>query len=579
MATSGQLPHNRRTIISGVATAAPIYRVPFSLIQLMRSVRARLVVLSSLLLLLLAASSFYLASLSGELGAYWIVFGALLAGVLLTALIVVSIVQPLNAVLRALRRTAAGDHAAPLPPARDDEFGEMTRALRQIQDYATKLDTIAYNDPLTGLHNRASLERDLSNCIGECGPRAQSIILLFLDLDNFKSVNDTLGHALGDRYLMEAALRLRRLMPKGARLYHYSGDEFAVVQSGLASDARLRARVQELGAGILEGMSETYVVDEHRLAMSVSIGASLYSYDGADAESLIGAAEAAMFEAKRAGRNQLLFSSPAHTDALRRQLQLAGEIRRGIDAGEFEPYFQPVVDTASGRVVGAEALARWLHPTRGIVMPLEFIPVAEESGAISQLGEQMFRRGCEELARLNGRANGMRLSVNLSARQLRDATLVSSVGEMLHLTGLPAQRIELEITESAVMENIERNTRTLHALRRLGVNLSLDDFGTGYSSLSYVQRLPVSKLKIDRSFVSQLGSSREAEAIILATLAMAKSLGLEVVAEGVETEAQSRQLLQLGCAQQQGYLFTPALPAAALAEWLGVDGRRLSQVH
>jgi len=544
----------------------------------MRSVRARLVVLSGCLLLLLAGSSFYLAGFAGDNGVYWVVAAAMMVGVLLTALVVVSIVQPLNDVLRALRRTAAGDHAAPLPPPRDDEFGEMARALRQIQDYAAKLDSIAYNDPLTGLHNRASLEKNLSARIAECGPRAQAIVLLFLDLDNFKSVNDTLGHALGDRYLMEAALRLRRLMPKGAELYHYSGDEFAVMQAGLASDARLRARVQEIGASLLEGMSETYVVDEHRLAMSVSIGASLYSYDGADAESLIGAAEAAMFEAKRAGRNQLLFSSRAHTDALRRQLQLAGEIRRGLDAGEFEPYFQPVVDASSGHVIGAEALARWLHPTRGIVMPLEFIPVAEESGTIGRLGELVLRRGCEELTRLNGRANGMRLAVNLSARQLRDGSLVSSVGEMLHSTGLPAQRVELEITESAVMENVERNTRTLHALRRLGVSLSLDDFGTGYSSLSYVQRLPVSKLKIDRSFVSQLGSSREAEAIILATLAMAKSLGLDVVAEGVETEAQSQQLLQLGCAQQQGYLFTPALPASALAEWLSSSGRR-AQAH
>jgi EAL domain-containing protein (putative c-di-GMP-specific phosphodiesterase class I) len=185
----------------------------------------------------------------------------------------------------------------------------------------------------------------------------------------------------------------------------------------------------------------------------------------------------------------------------------------------------------------------------------------------------VLRRGAEALARLNGRATGIRLSVNLSARQLRDAGLVGSVGEMLHSTGIPPQRIELEITESAVMENIERSTRTLQALRRLGVNLSLDDFGTGYSSLSYVQRLPVSKLKIDRSFVAQLGISREAEAIVLATLAMARSLGLDVVAEGVETPAQSQQLRALGCPQQQGFLFTPALSAAKLDEWLTATGR------
>lgn len=543
----------------------------------MRSVRARLLVLNGLLLLLLAASSLYLADLVGQ-GVYGLVAGVLAFGGVLTALVVWSIVQPLNAVLRALRRTAAGDHATPLPAAGDDEFGEMTRALRQIQDYAARLDSIAFNDPLTGLHNRASLERDLAARLAQVQD-GQTLALLFMDLDNFKSVNDTLGHALGDRYLMEAALRLRRLMPKGAALYHYTGDEFAVLPAPLPNDSRLRPRIKELGASLLEGMAETYVVDEHRLAMSVSIGAALYPQDSGDAEGLIGAAEAAMFEAKRAGRNQLLFSSRAHTDALRRQLELAGEIRRGIEAGEFEPYFQPVVDAASGRVVGAEALARWLHPKRGIVMPMEFISVAEESGTINLLGEQVLRRGCEELARLNGRANGMRLSVNLSARQLRDASLVSSVGELLHVSGLPAQRVELEITESAVMENVERNTRTLHALRRLGVSLSLDDFGTGYSSLAYVQRLPVSKLKIDRSFVSQLGQTREAEAIILATLAMARSLGLEVVAEGVETAEQSRQLLQLGCAQQQGFLFTPALPAAALGEWLQAMPERRQIAH
>jgi diguanylate cyclase (GGDEF)-like protein len=547
--------------------------------KIMRSVRARLVMLCGLFLVLLAASNLYLAGLAGVVEARWVVAGALLTGVLLTAIAVLSIVQPLNVVLRALRRTAAGDHAAPLPPPREDEFGEMTRALRQIQDYSARLDSLAYTDALTGLDNRASLERDLAAGVAGAAARGQAVAVMFLDLDNFKSVNDTLGHAMGDRYLLEAALRLRRLLPKGAVLYHYSGDEFALTLSGLADDARLRARVQELAASLLEGMSEAYEVEEHRLAMSVSIGAALYPQDGADAEALIGAAEAAMFEAKRAGRNQLLFSAREHTAALRRQLELAGEIRRGLDAGEFEPWFQPIIDTASNRAVGAEALARWQHPQRGIVMPLEFVPVAEESGAISQLGEQVLRRGAEAMARLNGRADGMRLSVNLSARQLRDASLVGSVGQMLHLSGLPPQRIELEITESAVMENIERNTRTLLALRRLGVSLALDDFGTGYSSLSYVQRLPVSKLKIDRSFVAQLGISREAEAIILATLAMARSLGLDVVAEGVETRAQSQQLLALGCTQQQGFLFTPALPAEQLGEWLTATGRAPTALH
>ena len=545
--------------------------------KLIRSVRARLVALCGLFLLLLATSNLYLATLAGSTHAQTAVALALVAGALLTALVIISIVRPMTATLRALRQVAAGQRMSEVPPARDDEFGEMALALRQFEEHAARLDSVAYTDPLTGLHNRAGLEESLRDSIADCVDRQRSAVLLFLDLDHFKAVNDTLGHSFGDRYLIEAALRLRRLMPKDAQLYRYSGDEFAVLESGFAGDARLRGRVQELGARILEGMSEMYVAEGQQLAMSVSVGAAIFPQDGRGCEDLVSAAEAAMFEAKRAGRNQMLFSSREHTDALRRQLELAGEIRRGLAAGEFEPYFQPVLNARTGHVIGAEALCRWLHPQRGIVMPQEFIPIAEESGSIGPLGERVLRRGCEELNRLNGHARGMRLSVNLSARQLRDPGLVSSVGELLHVTGIPAERIELEITESAVMENVERNTRTLYALRRLGLSLSIDDFGTGYSSLSYVQRFPISKIKIDRSFVAQLGDSREAEAIITATLAMAKSLGLDVVAEGVETEAQSRRLLQMGCTFQQGYLFTPALPAQALADWIAAAaaGRKL----
>lgn len=495
-----------------------------------------------------------------------ILLAALAAAVLVTMLLLRSVLSPLAAITRATRQVNSGVRPSELPTVSSDEFGVMALALHQFRDHAERLDRLAYTDPLTGLPNRVRMEESLRERLADCEQKRIAAALLFMDLDHFRSINDTLGHSFGDRYLAEAARRLRELVPPNSQLFRYSGDQFALLMAGMTANDMLQARVQEVAQRILDAMAVPSLVENHRLSMALSIGAALFPRDGAHAEDLVSNADAAMHEAKTAGRNNVQFASRELTDSLRRQLHVASDIRRGLEAGEFEPFFQPVLDISAGVVVGVEALVRWRHVSRGLVMPGEFIGVAEQSGIIGKLGEAVLRRGCEAITRL-GR-EPLRLSVNLSARQLRESDLPRAVAELLIATGLPAQRLEFEITESAIMENVERNVRTLQALRDLGVGLSIDDFGTGYSSLSYVQRFPVTKIKIDRSFVSRLCQAPEAAAIVKATIAIARSLNLDVVAEGVETEEQSRRLRELGCPLQQGFLFTPALPLDQLRAWL-----------
>ncbi|HEX4871642.1 MAG TPA: EAL domain-containing protein [Nevskiaceae bacterium] len=503
----------------------------------------------------------------------------LVGGLLLLWLILRQVVRPLDGIgtaLRQLHDPAQG--SLPGNAGAVDEFGEMVTALRQFRAQSATLHYLAYTDSLTDLPNRARLERALTERLSDHRISGRSLALMFLDLDHFKSINDSLGHSRGDRYLREAAYRLRQLAPPQSLIVRYSGDEFAILLTDLAADGGEQGRVEQLAQRILEGMSLPVDLEGHSLSMSASIGIALFPRDVADVDELVSSADAAMYLAKRYGRNRVQFATPTLTADIRNRVRLASDIRRGLAADEFEPFYQPVLDVMKGTVIGAEALLRWRHPERGLVMPGEFVLAAEESGSIDQLGGRCLERGCADLQRLAEQHPQIRVCVNLSVRELRSNDLVTRVRRTLQRAGLKPGQLELEITESTAMEHAEATTRVLHELHQLGVNLSIDDFGTGYSSLAYVQRLPVQKIKIDRTFVAQLCETPEAEAIVVATLAMARALKLDVVAEGVETIAQMLRLCELGCTQQQGFLFSRALPAEDFRTWVATAPKRVVDI-
>lgn len=492
----------------------------------------------------------------------------LVLGLLLALTVSGSLVQPLRNMVLAIRRVASGEGHVPLPTARHDEFGDMNTALLQFQDQAEKLRAIAYRDPLTGLANRTRLEEALHAGMVTCARNNTSLALLFIDLDNFKSVNDSLGHSAGDRFLREVARRLQRLAPEAALLSRYSGDKFTVVVEALKRDGKQQAQLRDLASVILRGMAEPYRNGEDFLHLTVSVGIAVYPVDGHTPEQIVSAADAAMYLAKRSGRNTLQFASPDLTEGARRNLLLAGEIRRGLVAGEFAPYYQPIVNVRTGEIAGAEALLRWHHPQRGIVLPGEFVRVAEESGLIGDLGERCLTMAYEQAVHWSRRGRELPIAVNLSARQLQDRRILSVVQQLQDAAQLRPHCLEFEITESAVMERPEVSQQTLQEVRRRGHKLGIDDFGTGHSALGYLQRFPIDRIKIDRTFVERVETSRQSRAIISATLALAENLGLDVVAEGVESQAQVDHMRELGCTLHQGYFFTPALPAAEFEAWL-----------
>lgn len=501
-------------------------------------------------------------------------------GLLLTFLVVRSIIRPMQSTVVALRQVNAGETAIDMPPVGPDEFGDMAVALRQFRDQAEHLRRLAYRDPLTGIGNRAYLEEELRQGIHSSRQDSTRLALLYLDLDNFRSVNDSLGHSAGDRYLSEAVMRLQRFVPDDALVCRYSGDKFTVLLQGIPDwDAdTLTLHLREIAGNVLRGMSEPFQLAGDLLPMSVSIGIAVFPNDGQNGEQLVSSADAAMYLAKRSGRNNAKFANPELTGDARKQLATAADIRRGLESEEFEPFYQPVVDVVTGSVTSAEALLRWRHPQRGIVVAGEFIPAAEDSGLIHALGERCLVKAGEQAAQWSNRKDAapIRVSVNLSARQIEDRTAIGML-ERLHAQGGDgAKSMDFEITETAILQHVDRAQQTLAQIRALGHRLSVDDFGTGYSSMVYLQRFPISRIKIDRSFVVRMDTSREALAIVTATIALARSLDLEVVAEGVETAAQARQLQNLGCTLQQGYYFTAALPAEEFEVWCKTQAQRFA---
>jgi len=382
-------------------------------------------------------------------------------------------------------------------------------------------------------------------------------------MDRFKLINDTLGHHIGDELLIEVAQRLKDCVRESDIVARQGGDEFVVVITNI-EDPAMAATV---AAKIARKLAAPYRIESHDLYTTPSTGISLYPTDGDDVDALMKNADTAMYHAKDLGRNNYQFFSIAMTEEAQDRLDLERDLSTAIAEGQFELYYQPQICTIDHEVIGVEALVRWNHPTRGIIGPDKFIPIAEESSLIEQLGSWVLDEACRQLAEWFGKGvTKMRVAVNLSAHQLRASTLVGQVEQALETHGLPATALELEITESVAMNDPDLAISQLKALRALGVSIAIDDFGTGYSSLSYLKVLPIQILKLDRSFVADIGTGSDDDAICAATLAMARNLKLMVVAEGVETNLQSEFLASHGCDFLQGYLFGKPEPASVFLE-------------
>jgi len=423
-----------------------------------------------------------------------------------------------------------------------------------------KITHMARHDALTGLPNRVLFHEQLEQGLRRAKSDDQ-LAVLCLDLDHFKDINDSLGHPIGDALLKEVGRRLKAAVGDGDTVARLGGDEFAVVQIGRSEEAAARS----LAGRLVEVISAPYEIDDHQIVIGVSIGISLSPQDGSNPDELLKNADLALYRAKADGRGTYRFFETGMDARAQARRLLEMDLRAAVQRDEFQAYYQPIRDVASGRVVAFEALLRWNHPQRGLIAPISFIPLAEETGLIVQLGEFVLRSACTDATSW---PDDIDVAVNLSPVQFKSPSLIASVTSALAASGLSANRLELEITESVLLQNSEATLTTLHELRAMGVRISLDDFGTGYSSLSYLRSFPFDKIKIDRSFVSELATREDSMAIIRAVTGLGRSLGIVTTAEGVENDAQLELLRREGCTQAQGYLFSKPRPASDVAMML-----------
>ena len=456
---------------------------------------------------------------------------------------------------------AVEDSAAPVHDRRGRVIGAVIvfHDVSATRAVSIRMHYLAQHDSLTDLPNRAVFNDRLRQAIAMAHRNREQLAVLFLDLDHFKQINDTLGHQVGDRVLLSVAQRLRSCVRGSDTVSRLGGDEFVILLSEVAhaQDAALCAEK------ILLAMSTPHRIDEHNLYLSASIGIVTHPEDGMDADTLLRHADFAMYHAKDLGRNNYqFFKSDMNQRALERQ-SLEDGLRHAIDRQQLVLCYQPIVNLRSGAVSGAEALLRWRHPQRGLILPAQFIPIAEDSGFILLIGQWVLRAACRQL-RLWHDAGlpAMRMAVNVSAVELRDRGFVAGVRAVLTETGVAPQHLELELTETFLMQDSTATAVVLRELRKVGVKLALDDFGTGYSSLSHLQRFPIDTLKIDRAFVRHIASNANDAVIVGLVISMGKSLNMRVVAEGVETREELASLLRHGCTEGQGHYFGKAMGAA-----------------
>ncbi|MDH5512757.1 MAG: EAL domain-containing protein [Gammaproteobacteria bacterium] len=455
------------------------------------------------------------------------------------------------------------------PTVADRELLERSRQLAAIaiEKYRDQesLATMAYYDVLTGLPNRVLLLDRLRQAMIEARRHNRLAALLFLDLDRFKNINDTLGHEMGDLMLHKVAQRLQECVRPGDTVARPGGDEFIIV---LASVAHVDD-VSRVAQKIIDVFSSPFEISGQELFVTCSIGITLYPFDDQDIDALYRNADAAMYHAKDEGGNNFQFYSAEMNAQTLKRLSLENALRHALERDEFRLYYQPQVDVLSDRIIGAEALIRWQHPEWGLVPPLEFIPLAEETGLIVPIGEWVLRTACAQARAWQDAGLVIpRVAVNLSARQFRQPRLLDVIMAALRQTGLAPERLEIELTESLVMRDVDRNIDVLQGLKRMGVAIAIDDFGTGYSSLSYLRRLPIDVIKIDRSFIEHIPDNPDDASVAVAIMALAKSLQLKTVAEGVETSKQLDFLHRHGCDTAQGYYHARPLPAEDFVRFL-----------
>ena len=437
--------------------------------------------------------------------------------------------------------------------------------LAGLREDEAHLNYLAYHDSLTGLPNRLLLQDRFQHAVAKARRSGRKVALLFLDLDEFKRINDSLGHEIGDQLLQKVAERIRCGAREGDTLARLGGDEFVL----LLEDVTQVGAIGIVANKILSSLAQTFEVGSFQLYASASIGIGIYPDNGESVEKLLRCADIAMYRAKDLGRNTLQFYTPEINARAHETLLLENGLRQALAKQELEIYYQPQFDLVSGRIIGTEALLRWNHPERGILLPADFLPLAEETGLIFAISNWVLQTICRQnKAWQVGGLPPLVVAVNIAPRMFLQRELTGMVEQALASSGLEARFLELEVTESMILNNVEAATRTLEELNRLGVNLAIDDFGTGYSSVSGLRRLPIRKLKIDRLFVKDLTENPKEASIAVSVIALAQSMNLGVIAEGVETEEQLRLLKARGCRQGQGFLFSLPLPEAQLTRLL-----------
>jgi len=464
--------------------------------------------------------------------------------------------------------TSIEDSAAPIR----DRGGRVTGAVIVFHDVSEarsmvlKMSHLAQHDYLTDLPNRLLLNDRLTQTISLARRHRKQLAVLFLDVDRFKNINDSLGHLIGDKLLQSVAQRLTTCVRGSDTVSRQGGDEFIV----LLADVEHAEAAGYSAAKILAAQAEMHCIAEHDLHVTLSIGISVFPGDGEDAETLLKNADAAMYHAKENGRNNYQFFKQDMNDRAVERQSLEGSLRLALARQEFVLHYQPKVNLETGSITGAEALIRWLHPVRGLLAPKQFVSIAEDSGLIVPIGQWMLREACRQAqAWQNAGLRPTPIAVNISAVEFRREGLLADVRDILRDTGLAPNCLEIELTESVLVQDVESTMAMLHALKAMGVQLAIDDFGTGYSSLSYLRQFPIDTLKIDQSFVRDIAAGNGDATIVSAVIGMGNSLKLRVSAEGVETREQLAFLQAEHCAEGQGFYFSPAVDAAAFAELLG----------